>query len=319
MTRNFDTLGELRTNFLNGQFDLPDVFTIGGVAYHISNSTNHTMTQMFHENLKGMVVYALRRADQNVQLFNQRKQELGVEDRVIFLWARTQKMKLVPADVRSTHKGRVGLAPFSEAAQPQGQNVTDDRIIGTNVKVILSGLNGNQPFDAKIDTGATLSSLHAENLKVTHGQHDSQPTVEFSNGDKRYRMTVVTTQAVKTADGGVENRPVIRLNVKINGNTYNDIMFNLNDRTGMPEPILLGQNFLEKGKFLIDPRIQEDVDWNVLQEEFKDVKAPVEAETNSESIETVVNTLLEHKDVTLADVVKYIRGRAYTTLKEIDY
>jgi len=45
---------------------------------------------------------------------------------------------------------------------------------------------------------------------------------------------------------------------EINGKRIQDVLFNLNDRNNMDHQLLVGQNILEKGKFLIDPTIQED-------------------------------------------------------------
>ena len=96
-------------------------------------------------------------------------------------------------------------------------------------------------------------------------------TVRFNFNGKKYKMTMQDKQAIKTADHGVEYRPVVKFNIKINGLVLNDIMVNLNDRSNMDYPLLIGKNILHHGKFLIDPQM-ESIDWDTLQSEFNDIQ-----------------------------------------------
>ena len=91
-------------------------------------------------------------------------------------------------------------------------------------------------------------------------------------------MPVIEKQAIKLSNGEVGYRPVVELNIKVNDQQLTNIMFNLNDRGTMNYPMLIGQNVLEAGGFMIDPTIEDpdsmeenfEVDWDALQEEFKD-------------------------------------------------
>ena len=85
----------------------------------------------------------------------------------------------------------------------------NDNTIGYQIPVILHGFNGNAPTNAKVDTGAEVSSLHANNVTVTNN------TVQFDFADKHINMPLAGYQSVKTADSGIEQRPVVKFAVTI--------------------------------------------------------------------------------------------------------
>jgi hypothetical protein len=86
---------------------------------------------------------------------------------------------------------------------------------------------------ARIDTGATSSSI------------------DISLAGKLELGPVIQSKLVKSASG-VKKRPVVKGKVKINGLTIEE-EFNLADRSHMTYNVLIGQNILKKGNFLIDP------------------------------------------------------------------
>jgi hypothetical protein len=116
--------------------------------------------------------------------------------------------------------------------------------IGLNVKIEL--INVKQTLDGKIDTGAAICSLGAIDIK-THGD-----TVTFTLNDHTYKMNCSTT-TITTADGGMESRPVVKFNCKINDIGYDDIEFNLNDRSHLDDKVLIGLNLIKKINGKIDP------------------------------------------------------------------
>lgn len=126
-----------------------------------------------------------------------------------------------------------------------------DNTIGYNVEIVLKGFNGNSPVKAKVDSGADLCSLHANNLNV------SGNSVAFDFGDKHIQMPMSGYQSVKSSDGGIEQRPVVRFNVEVPKDgtdkdvVINNLEFTLNDRSMMKDRILLGKNFIEGGKFVL--------------------------------------------------------------------
>jgi hypothetical protein len=106
-------------------------------------------------------------------------------------------------------------------------------ILGLREKVKIHGKKKQKTVNARIDTGATRSSIDvtlARDLQLG-------PIV----GKKR----------VKSAHG-TTLRPVIRAKFHIDGQDL-EAEFTLAERTHMTYPVLIGQNVLKKGKFLIDP------------------------------------------------------------------
>lgn len=111
--------------------------------------------------------------------------------------------------------------------------------------IILHRINDNQPFAARVDTGATLSSLHAENIEMDDNW------VKFTHGDVRYNVPLSRTILIKnahTSDTDREKyttrRPIVKLDVTVRGQRYNGIEFTLNDRTNMKYDVLMGRNLL---------------------------------------------------------------------------
>ena len=144
-----------------------------------------------------------------------------------------------------------------------------DNVIGDSALIKITNFPSSRPLKGKVDTGATVSSLHADRWKLNR----DTGKVEFVSKELSpnvITMDLADQHAIKTPDGGVEYRPVISLNIKVGEKLLTDVMFNLNDRGHMDFPILIGQNVLEKGKFLIDPRMNEsedeDIDWDTLRE-----------------------------------------------------
>lgn len=103
------------------------------------------------------------------------------------------------------------------------------------VTVKIHGITGD--IEAKIDTGAEQTSLHAEKIDV---QAD---VVTFQLNDRIYRAQLENTQTVTSADGGEQQRPVIETSIEIEGQTVNTLI-NLNDRSGMPQQMLIGQDVI---------------------------------------------------------------------------
>lgn len=130
------------------------------------------------------------------------------------------------------------------------------KVIGSQIELILLGFNNNEGIMAKVDTGASFCSLHAKNIRLTpssYNKDDEQVTFEYNN--QEYRMPIVNKQSVQNSDGGITYRPVVKFNVSMSNKTYQDVLFNLNDRSDMTHEILLGQNLLAQSRVLVDPTL----------------------------------------------------------------
>jgi len=109
------------------------------------------------------------------------------------------------------------------------------RILGLTKEVTLVGANGKEHTClARIDTGATSSSLDRQLAEELH----LKPSQKL--------------KLVKSA-AGVEKRPLVNAKIKIDSQIIEE-EFTLADRKHMTYQILIGQNILAKGNFLVDPR-----------------------------------------------------------------
>jgi hypothetical protein len=103
---------------------------------------------------------------------------------------------------------------------------------------------------AKLDTGATISSLHAENQQIF--ERDGKKWVKFVltdpnlKGAKRYEMEAPLTRivAIKEAGGESTRRNVVRLGFQI-GERNIKAEFTLNDRHNMSCPVLIGRTTIQ--------------------------------------------------------------------------
>ncbi len=86
---------------------------------------------------------------------------------------------------------------------------------------------------ARIDTGATSSSI------------DTGLAGRLNLGP------VIRSKLVKSASG-IKKRPVVRVKIRMNGQLIEE-EFTLADRSQMTYQMLVGQNILKKGNFLISP------------------------------------------------------------------
>ena len=100
------------------------------------------------------------------------------------------------------------------------------------VKVIKKDKSESEELIARIDTGATKSSIDL----ILAGKYNLGP--------------ILRTKYVKNAHGH-KLRPIIEAEVMIAGKKVKG-EFTLSDRSNMKYPILIGQDILTKG-FIIDP------------------------------------------------------------------
>ena len=106
-------------------------------------------------------------------------------------------------------------------------------VIGLIQNVVVHGTNTKKKVQAKVDTGATRSSI------------DINLAAELQLGP------IIKSKKVKSAHGNTR-RPVVVANVTVHGKLLKT-EFTLADREHMKYRVLVGQNTLKEGKFLIDP------------------------------------------------------------------
>ncbi len=116
-------------------------------------------------------------------------------------------------------------------------------------------------MDAKLDTGAKTSSIHAEILSApdrrssSDGEGDHVIVFRINNekGDERtIESELVRWAAIKKKSGGVLYRPVVTMDFCIGGNLLSGEV-TLADRGHFNYEVLVGRNMLEAGQILVDP------------------------------------------------------------------
>ena len=113
--------------------------------------------------------------------------------------------------------------------------MSDKTTVGLVEEVILIGKSGEKKILARIDTGATKSSI------------DAKLAVEIET-DPEFKTAIVRSAH------GVKRRGVVKQRLVIAGRRMN-MEFTLADRSHMKYKMLIGQNILKR-RFLIDPEKQ---------------------------------------------------------------
>ncbi len=107
-------------------------------------------------------------------------------------------------------------------------------ILGLVERITVIGQGKREVVMARIDTGATSSSVDESLAR----------RLQLPPGGK--------SRIVKSAHG-IKKRPVVIVRIKFNGSVIEE-EFTLADRSHLTYPVLIGQNILKKGDFLIDPQ-----------------------------------------------------------------
>lgn len=143
--------------------------------------------------------------------------------------------------------GLLVLAVGSAATQAD-----DKQVIGWIERVSIT--SEDLLMDAKVDTGADFSSIHAEAIRVFTS--DSTRWVEFTLHDREgkghtLRRPLQRLARVKKKTQGYQERPVVVLEVCV-GDARHPAQVNLAQRGHFKYPLLLGRHFLQS-RFLVDP------------------------------------------------------------------
>ena len=212
--------------------------------------------------------------------------------------------------------------------------MNDNRaVIGDFVELRFTDLASSQFVRGKVDTGATICSLHCEGHEINEAS--GQITFKCSTlSPNSITMPLSDRQAVKNADN-TEYRPVVELSVKIDDHIIEKVKFNLNDRSSMDCPVLVGQNLIKAGNFLIDPsRVSEALSMSRLdaaEDEFDvdgvidSVVGSINGDDDTSDVEAVEVDAEEDmdgdigKEAALEDIFQILRGSSITFQELIEY
>lgn len=148
--------------------------------------------------------------------------------------------------------------PPEESAPEQCPTDESKLVIGATAEFVEK-VSGFQ-YTARVDTGATTCSIHAEKVRVEEAEKSMLKNVgkkisfelEAPDGKKkRVKTTIADTIRVKTSDAKkIERRYKVWLTLVHQG-VERRVHVTLNDRSHMEYPLLIGRNYL-CGKFLVD-------------------------------------------------------------------
>jgi hypothetical protein len=157
----------------------------------------------------------------------------GLKLRCCLLWATYASLSLVFSFPAAHGSGPVPVAGWTERAR-------------------LSP--GDIVVEAKLDTAARTSSLHAVNPRQFERDGKNWVAFDVLGNDGRsvhFERPVVRISHVKSALGRDEARPTVTLGICI-GSVYRVTEVNLADRSSLIKPLLIGRRFL-KGRLRVDP------------------------------------------------------------------
>ena len=153
----------------------------------------------------------------------------------------------------------LALAPALAGDVPQnGNGEKPDRIVvgyAETITLLDSGLK----VDARMDSGANTSSMHALNIEYFEREGDDDEWVSFvfeADGESISLERPLTRHTrIVQHSGERDRRPVVELEFCLDGIIHR-AEFNLTDRSELTYPVLLGRRFLADA-VLIDPAVSK--------------------------------------------------------------
>lgn len=112
----------------------------------------------------------------------------------------------------------------------------------------VSVIDANTTHNARIDTGARITSLHATNIKKIY--RDGLPCIAFDFFEMKITAPYVSDVEIKRHGTSPSIRPVVMMNLRL-GNVTKKIEVSLTDRSKFDYSVLIGRNFLN-GDFVVD-------------------------------------------------------------------
>jgi hypothetical protein len=154
---------------------------------------------------------------------------------------------LLGAGVRTAAGDSSEIEPVKDAIEVPfpAQNDSKKITIGEIEDITLVPWSITLP--ARIDTGATISSLDARDVSVSNNIADF--TLGRRYGGLRLRLPVVDWVQVRSSVG-IEKRPVVQIGICL-GPKLVRTLATLRDRSEMTYPFLVGRNVLN-GSFVVD-------------------------------------------------------------------
>ena len=133
-------------------------------------------------------------------------------------------------------------------------------VLGVNEYIDINGIGR---LKAKIDSGnEAYNVLHGVDIEE-NGEEITFTTV----GNKRIKAPRSGEIKIHIGSGVKEDRPIVMLDIKVDGKEYKGVPFSIADRTENEDPILVGEPFLKKLNAVIDVNkksVNESTKYNVV-------------------------------------------------------
>ena len=305
----YENIQQLNQQFTKGELGkVPDTITIGDVEFRHRNC-------LFPDDMTDA-----SSGKPFVQLYN----AFGGKshDRIALVWKMKSELSIHPLVAKTIGKYRGGntSSAMHEAATATKNKAKapEEPVIGSQLEIVIVSLNNNSSIMGKVDTGATISSLHAENINIRKDPlNPEQQVVDFVVDGTKYTTSLEQQQSVQSADGGIEYRPLVKFNVKYDGKLIQNVIFNLNDRSHMDHKLLIGMNLLSEIGYKIDPTKESeefsDEDHIITEDERQWIMEQImdSEEIQLESVqEQKVRALYEflvQQDVSFSNLLKFVK------------
>lgn len=131
-------------------------------------------------------------------------------------------------------------------------------IVGAVERVSLPDWGVNN-IVAKIDTGASVSTLHV--IHIREDVIEGTPVLRFTipqsitgTEKKRIEITDFKITPVRSSNGLKQDRYFIRTSIELKGKKIDNMAITLSDRSQLPTPMLIGNEVLSNG-YLVDVSI----------------------------------------------------------------
>lgn len=310
----FESVEQLNQKFRSGELkEIPTDVILNKIEFFEKDKLIPDRLSLLNQGRKIIVIYSPKAG--------------SIDKRLALVWSLKNGLNISPllAKLIGMYRASTEKTVMAEADKQE------EPTIGTHIEVILRSFNDEQPIRGKVDTGATINSLHAENINIRKDPFDPETeVVDFEFNGKKYSMTLVDYQAVQSADGGVVYRPVVKFNVLYDGNLYEDVLFNLNDRSDMEDKLLIGMNLLKEIGYKIDPTKNEskteeqqeqdiitEEEWQWIEQQINEDIITLEEETKTQQKQQIHNLyeFLLQQNVSIADLLKYVKTH---TLEIVD-
>jgi hypothetical protein len=311
MMSTYESITDLNDEFVGHKLNvLPDQIVLNDVTFNPRESLMpDNVSEMVTKHKKVISLYTAAAGTKS--------------ERIALVWSMRDGLVISPLVAKLIGKYR---ANTSDTVMKEGEAAEKEPTIGGHIEVVLMSFNQDKPIRGKVDTGATICSLHAEHIDIKSNQYEPDEQVaSFIFNDAKYVIGLEQHQSVQSADGGVEYRPVIKFTVKHGETVVPDVLFNLNDRSGMEDQLLIGMNLLDELGLLIDPKMEavvnDDVisadEWNWILEQVNLDCPQHDTHDDSEAIHRLYEQLMK-QNISFADLLRHVKQHTIQVVEHLE-